>query len=138
MSSPSRPTSRPPNLLRIIRVLRAHVTLACAHCQVTSRYRCPHTPILRWYSALAFTTHPHLLHPPAYHHRVRPPPSLQIPRDVYDWCMACVHNKDQDISAKNTASDAANVVAHSHTPDEDRPTADKTQTSICPPRLGID
>ncbi|KAJ7079197.1 hypothetical protein C8R44DRAFT_895768 [Mycena epipterygia] len=65
-------------------------------------------------------------------------PSLQIPRDVYDWRVAGVHDKDRDVSAKNTASDAANAVADSHAADKDRPTVDKTQTSICPPRLVID
>ncbi|KAJ7079175.1 hypothetical protein C8R44DRAFT_895746 [Mycena epipterygia] len=135
MSSPSHPASRPPNSLHIIRALRTHVALPCARCQVTRRYRWPHTPILR-------RLRPRLHHAPASRESTSasPPsdlPPLRIPRDVYDWRVAGMHDKDQDVSAKNTASNAANVVAHSHAADEDRPTADKTQTSICPPRLAV-
>ncbi|KAJ7077779.1 hypothetical protein C8R44DRAFT_992626 [Mycena epipterygia] len=58
MSSPSRPASRPPNSPHTICALCAHVTLPCARCQVTIRYRCPYTPILR-------RLRPHLNHAPA-------------------------------------------------------------------------
>ncbi|KAJ7077768.1 hypothetical protein C8R44DRAFT_992851 [Mycena epipterygia] len=124
-----------------------------AACHLHSLRPCnPSRCTLPAYSPLLMPAHPKsspVLHPHLHHTPTSPAstgvsspcpasPSLQIPRGVYNRRVACVHDKDQDVSAKNMASDAANVVAHSHGADGDRPTVDKTQTSICPPRLGID